>query len=72
MLKGGADIRYVQEQLGHRKITSTQVYTRLTPLDLKSVHSRCHPRDRKASQGAREEVAVEVASSGDTGFTSAA
>jgi len=48
MLKNGADIRYVQEQLGHKKITSTQVYTRLTPLDLKSIHQRCHPREKKA------------------------
>lgn len=47
MLKNGADIRYVQEQLGHKKITSTQVYTRLTPLDLKSIHQRCHPREKK-------------------------
>ncbi|MFC1808104.1 tyrosine-type recombinase/integrase [Candidatus Omnitrophota bacterium] len=47
MLKNGADIRYVQEQLGHRRITSTQLYTRLMPVDLKSVHSRCHPRERK-------------------------
>lgn len=45
MLKNRADIRYVQEQLGHKRITSTQVYTRLTPIDLKSVHSKCHPRE---------------------------
>jgi integrase/recombinase XerD len=48
MLKNGADIRYVQEQLGHRRITSTQIYTRLMPLDLKSIHQRCHPREKKA------------------------
>ncbi|MBI4257202.1 tyrosine-type recombinase/integrase, partial [Candidatus Uhrbacteria bacterium] len=47
MLKNGADIRYVQEQLGHRRITSTQLYTRLTPKDLKAIHTRCHPRERK-------------------------
>lgn len=47
MLKNGAEIRYIQEQLGHRCITSTQRYTRLNPKDLKSVHSRCHPRERK-------------------------
>jgi integrase/recombinase XerD len=49
MLKNGADIRYVQEQLGHKKITSTQVYTRLMPLDLKSIHQRCHPREKKSA-----------------------
>lgn len=48
MLKNGADIRYVQEQLGHKKITSTQIYTRLMPLDLKSIHQKCHPREKKS------------------------
>ena len=75
MLKNGADIRYVQEQLGHKRITSTQVYTRLTPLDLKSIHSRCHPRERKNFEGARAGALAEAPSeapSGDTGFTSAA
>jgi integrase/recombinase XerD len=46
MLKNGADIRYVQEQLGHRRITSTQRYTRLQPIDLKSIHRKCHPREK--------------------------
>jgi integrase/recombinase XerD len=46
MLKNGADIRYVQEQLGHRRITSTQKYTRLQPIDLKSIHRKCHPREK--------------------------
>lgn len=44
--KNGADIRYIQEQLGHKRITSTQIYTRLMPLDLKAVHRRCHPREK--------------------------
>lgn len=47
MLRNGADIRYVQEQLGHKRITSTQIYTRLMPCDLKIIHARCHPRERK-------------------------
>jgi len=47
MLRNGADIRYVQEQLGHKKITSTQIYTRLMPHDLKTIHTKCHPRERK-------------------------
>lgn len=46
MLKNDADIRYVQEQLGHRSIRTTQGYTRLVPKDLKLVHSRCHPREK--------------------------
>jgi integrase/recombinase XerD len=56
MLKNGADIRFVQEQLGHRRITSTQKYTRLQPLDLKSIHRKCHPRERDiARERAKEE-----------------
>ena len=45
MLKNKAGLRYVQEQLGHRRITSTQIYTRLCPLDLKSEHKKHHPRE---------------------------
>ncbi|UCB57636.1 MAG: tyrosine-type recombinase/integrase [Candidatus Omnitrophota bacterium] len=48
MLKNKADIRYVQQQLGHKKITSTQIYTRLAPVDLKIVHQKTHPREKAA------------------------
>jgi integrase/recombinase XerD len=44
MLKGGADIRYVQELLGHASLKTTQIYTKVTIQDLKKVHRRCHPR----------------------------
>lgn len=46
MLRNRADKRYVQEQLGHRSISSTQIYTRLAPMDLKNIHSKCHPREK--------------------------
>jgi integrase/recombinase XerD len=46
LLQGGADVRYVQELLGHKHLTSTEVYTHVTPTDLKRVHRRCHPRER--------------------------
>lgn len=46
MLKGGASLRHVQEMLGHQKIDSTQIYTHLSPLDLKREHRRCHPREQ--------------------------
>lgn len=45
MLKHGADIRYIQELLGHRCIKSTQVYTHVEPVDLKKIHHQCHPRE---------------------------
>lgn len=44
MLRKGADIRYVQEHLGHERLTSTQIYTRVSVKDLKRVHKRYHPR----------------------------
>jgi integrase/recombinase XerD len=49
MLKNKADIKYVQMQLGHRRITSTEKYLRLVPKDLKAVHSKCHPMERRGN-----------------------
>jgi len=46
MLKNGADVRYIQQQLGHRSLRSTQIYTRVFPKDLKAVHSKTHPREK--------------------------
>ena len=44
LLNGGADIREIQEILGHQSITSTQIYTKVSPVRQKKVHERCHPR----------------------------
>lgn len=43
MLDNGADIRHIQEILGHKHISSTQIYTRVSILKLKEVHQRTHP-----------------------------
>lgn len=46
MLRNGADIRSIGRLLGHKSLSSTQVYTRLTIEDLKTMHARYHPRAR--------------------------
>ncbi len=46
MLKNKADIRSIQELLGHSSLDSTQVYTKITITDLKEIHTRCHPREK--------------------------
>jgi integrase/recombinase XerD len=43
MLESGADIRFVQEMLGHAKITTTQIYTRVSISALQRVYERTHP-----------------------------
>ena len=44
MLKGGADLRTVQELLGHVDLSTTQIYTHLNKGQLKEVFFRTHPR----------------------------
>ena len=46
MLEGGADVRYIQQMLGHSSLTTTQVYTRVSIAALKEVHDATHPSAR--------------------------
>lgn len=54
LLEGGADVRQVQEFLGHRSLATTQRYTHLSRGRLREVHHLAHPRARASGRGSHD------------------
>ena len=56
MLEGGADVRHIQEILGHVEASTTAIYTRVSIKHLVEVHRRCHPGARVVEPKKEPEV----------------
>jgi integrase/recombinase XerD len=60
MLENGADLRYIQEMLGHSSVETTQIYTRVSIKKLKQIHDATHPGarlKRHRSEEAQQDLA---------------
>jgi integrase/recombinase XerD len=71
MLEGGADIRHIQEILGHAETSTTAIYTRVSIRHLKQVHDATHPGAKNAPRGAAAAEAREASPGGTVAATEA-
>ena len=59
MLEGGADVRFIQEMLGHAKLETTQIYTQVSIRKLKQIHTATHPGARLTRPGKAADTPAE-------------
>ena len=64
MLENGADIRFIQQLLGHEKLDTTAIYTEVSIRQLQEVHARCHPSARLESASSGPPAPANAASNG--------
>jgi site-specific recombinase XerD len=55
MLDGGADLRSVQELLGHESLGTTQIYTHVSQTHLRDTVLSAHPRARRTGDGVQDD-----------------
>ncbi|WP_220487000.1 site-specific tyrosine recombinase XerC [Pseudoalteromonas sp. SR45-1] len=60
MLENGADIRYIQEQLGHAKLDTTQIYTQVSIKKLKAIREATHPAKFKSGDVPEEGLSIDA------------
>ena len=60
MLEGGADVRFIQQMLGHAKLETTQIYTQVSIRKLKEIHTATHPGAKLGRRTAESVAPAEV------------
>lgn len=65
LLEGGADLRHIQQLLGHAKADTTSLYAQVSITHLQAVHARCHPAERTGPNSPPDEAPGDEGDEGD-------
>jgi integrase/recombinase XerD len=72
MLEGGADIRFIQQMLGHAQLETTQIYTHVSIRKLQEIHAATHPGAKLERRRARATAEHDTTPSADELLTALA